>query len=101
MDICKAGDIAFHFNPRFDEDHKKVIVCNSCIGNKWGREERSSNFPFVPGQPFEVRSLIYTTENNLIQVHVCLTLRCQSALYRASLGTCEQVDDSLWFCGCR
>ncbi|XP_036928630.1 galectin-3-like [Acanthopagrus latus] len=80
MDICKAGDIAFHFNPRFDEDHKKVIVCNSCIGNKWGREERSSNFPFVPGQPFEMMVLctnrgfkVAVNNSHLLEFHHRIT----------------------------
>lgn len=51
-------DLAFHFNPRFNEGGRKVIVRNSCIGQRWGQEERElGNFPFVPGQPFEVKSL--------------------------------------------
>lgn len=55
MDLNTAKDLAFHFNPRFNEDGKRVIVRNSCIQQKWGKEERElQNFPFVLGQPFEV-----------------------------------------------
>lgn len=50
------SDIAFHFNPRFNENGNKVIVRNSCVNQTWGAEERQlDTFPFVPGMPFEVR----------------------------------------------
>lgn len=53
-----TGDLAFHFNPRFNEDGRKVIVRNTCISNKWGKEERDlTHFPFVQGQPFEIKIL--------------------------------------------
>lgn len=54
VDLSTDGsDVAFHFNPRFNE---KVIVRNSFIDQRWGREERKlDHFPFIPGQPFEVR----------------------------------------------
>ncbi|XP_061650406.1 galectin-3b isoform X13 [Phyllopteryx taeniolatus] len=56
VDLCSAHDLAFHFNPRFNENGKKVIVRNSKIGGRWGNEERSlPRFPFVAGQPFELR----------------------------------------------
>lgn len=55
LDLCTSSDLAFHFNPRFNEGGGKVIVRNSCIGKKWGKEERElQHFPFVQGQPFEV-----------------------------------------------
>ncbi|KAK1875508.1 Galectin-3 [Dissostichus eleginoides] len=61
VDLKTPTDLAFHFNPRFNEGGKKVIVRNSCISKKWGKEERDlQNFPFIPGQPFEVQYLIYT-----------------------------------------
>ncbi|XP_035529452.1 galectin-3b [Morone saxatilis] len=58
VDLGTSNDLAFHFNPRFNESGKKVIVRNSCIGNKWGKEERDlQHFPFVQGQPFEIKIL--------------------------------------------
>ncbi|XP_051803446.1 galectin-3b isoform X2 [Acanthochromis polyacanthus] len=57
-----VGDLAFHFNPRFNDQGKKAIVRNSCIGKKWGKEEREMpNFPFVQGQPFEIKILCTNT----------------------------------------
>ena len=55
MNLRSSHDLAFHFNVRFDEGGKKVIVRNSEISRKWGKEERGGAFPFVPGQAFEVR----------------------------------------------
>lgn len=56
VNLNKGKDIAFHFNPRFDEWGKKVIVRNTLVGGQWGTEERDCpGFPFVPEQPFEVR----------------------------------------------
>ncbi|XP_057714491.1 galectin-3b isoform X2 [Corythoichthys intestinalis] len=56
VDISTAQDLAFHFNPRFNEGGKKVIVRNSKIGGRWGGEERQLlRFPFVAGQPFQMR----------------------------------------------
>ncbi|KAG5265564.1 hypothetical protein AALO_G00243890 [Alosa alosa] len=58
VNLGKGKDIAFHFNPRFDEYGKKVIVRNSLIGSQWGKEERDCpRFPFVAGQPFELKIL--------------------------------------------
>uniref|UniRef100_A0A8C6T515 Galectin n=1 Tax=Neogobius melanostomus TaxID=47308 RepID=A0A8C6T515_9GOBI len=55
IDFCAASDIAFHFNPRFNEEGKKVIVRNSMIGKMWGKEERDGPFPFIPGQNFDIK----------------------------------------------
>ncbi|KAA0702125.1 Galectin-5 [Triplophysa tibetana] len=49
--------IAFHFNPRFDENR---ILCSTWDGN-WGKEEFHGSMPFKPGQPFEVK--IYCTDS--------------------------------------
>lgn len=55
LDFKKGHDIAFHFNPRFNEENRQVIVCNSMIQNNWGKEERTSpRFPFEAGKPFKV-----------------------------------------------
>ncbi|XP_062863505.1 galectin-3b isoform X2 [Trichomycterus rosablanca] len=63
VNLSKNKDIAFHFNPRFNEDGKQVIVRNTFINNIWGKEEReASSFPFVPGKPFELKILATQTE---------------------------------------
>nr|XP_057947240.1 galectin-3-like [Doryrhamphus excisus] len=68
VDFGASGDVVFHFNPRFNEYGKKVIVRNSKIRNKWGQEERDlARFPFTAGQPFQMR--IQCT-NQMFQVFV-------------------------------
>ncbi|XP_073683248.1 galectin-5-like [Garra rufa] len=63
VNLTRGNDIAFHLNPRFNEDGKKVVVRNSMIGNQWGKEERQlSSFPFAPGKPFELKILCTDTE---------------------------------------
>ncbi|XP_044292735.1 galectin-3 [Varanus komodoensis] len=55
VDLKKGNDIAFHFNPRFNEDGRKVIVCNTMLQNTWGKEERTAPwFPFEAGKPFKI-----------------------------------------------
>uniref|UniRef100_A0A2K5C997 Galectin n=1 Tax=Aotus nancymaae TaxID=37293 RepID=A0A2K5C997_AOTNA len=54
LDFKKGNDVAFHFNPRFNENNRRVIVCNTKLDNNWGREERQSVFPFESGKPFKV-----------------------------------------------
>ncbi|XP_017555331.1 galectin-3b isoform X1 [Pygocentrus nattereri] len=63
VDLGRNKDIAFHFNARFNEDGKQVIVRNSMIGNQWGQEERAiPSFPFVQGKTFEMKILCTQTE---------------------------------------
>ncbi|NXF73249.1 LEG3 protein, partial [Sclerurus mexicanus] len=58
LDFKRGNDVAFHFNPRFNEDHKKVIVCNSKFQDIWGKEERTApRFPFEAGKPFKLQIL--------------------------------------------
>ncbi|KAG9261628.1 galectin-9-like [Astyanax mexicanus] len=59
INLYKGSDIAFHFNPRFNQDGKQVLVRNSLIRDVWGPEETdlSSPFPFTPGNAFEVKIL--------------------------------------------
>ncbi|XP_058019008.1 galectin-3 isoform X1 [Ahaetulla prasina] len=58
VDLKKGNDIAFHFNPRFNESNMKVIVCNSMINNVWGTEDRTApRFPFEAGKPFKIQIL--------------------------------------------
>ncbi|KAM4723791.1 galectin-3b [Anableps anableps] len=63
VNLSTSSDIAFHFNPRFNDYGQKVLVRNTCIGTKWGKEERDvKQFPFVQGQPFELKILCTNTE---------------------------------------
>ncbi|KAM4782327.1 galectin-2 isoform 1-T1 [Cyanocitta cristata] len=43
---CSSRDLAFHFNPRFNES---VIVCNSKCSNAWQTEHRDRHLPFFRG----------------------------------------------------
>ncbi|EGW09432.1 Galectin-3 [Cricetulus griseus] len=58
LNFMRGNDIAFHFNPRFNENNRKVIVCNTKQDNNWGREERQSAFPFESGRPFKIQVLV-------------------------------------------
>ncbi|XP_060938856.1 galectin-3b [Limanda limanda] len=63
LDLRTSRDLAFHFNPRFNDEGKKVVVRNSCIGTKWGKEERElKHFPFVEGQAFEIKIMCTNSE---------------------------------------
>ncbi|XP_036454734.1 galectin-8-like [Colossoma macropomum] len=63
INLWKDGDIAFHFNPRFNEEGKQVVVRNTRIGDTWGTEERELPFfPFTPGKPFEIKILCTSSE---------------------------------------
>nr|XP_045010707.1 galectin-3 [Jaculus jaculus] len=58
LDFKRGHDVAFHFNPRFNENNKRVIVCNTKVDNNWGKEERQSAFPFESGKPFKIQVLV-------------------------------------------
>ncbi|XP_023382999.1 galectin-3 [Pteropus medius] len=58
LDFKRGNDIAFHFNPRFNENNRRVIVCNSKMNNNWGPEERQMVFPFESGKPFKIQVLV-------------------------------------------
>ncbi|XP_040179517.1 galectin-9-like isoform X2 [Rana temporaria] len=53
---CFKNDIAFHFNPRFDEGN--VIVCNTMQNNNWGSEERKHHMPFQRNAYFDVAIVV-------------------------------------------
>uniref|UniRef100_A0A8D0GZK8 Galectin n=1 Tax=Sphenodon punctatus TaxID=8508 RepID=A0A8D0GZK8_SPHPU len=63
---CSNGDIAFHFNPRFDEG-RLVVVCNTEQSHCWGSEERTYNMPFQSDTYFE---MIINVKNHCYQVSV-------------------------------
>ncbi|XP_069799669.1 galectin-4-like [Dendropsophus ebraccatus] len=54
--VCFNNDIAFHFNPRFDDGN--VIVCNTMQKSCWGPEERKSNMPFQRKSYFDISILV-------------------------------------------
>lgn len=63
VDLCKGRDIALHLNPRFNDNGRQVIVRNTFNGGCWGHEERQlERFPFVSGQPFEMKILCTSSE---------------------------------------
>lgn len=59
VDFLCGDDIAFHFNPRFNENGRRAIVRNHRVMGLWGVEERGlqTAFPFLPGTPFEMKIL--------------------------------------------
>lgn len=61
-----SGDIALHFNPRWDEG--PVVVRNSKKNGTWEREERQGpTFPFHKGANFE---MLILNENNQYKIAV-------------------------------
>ncbi|XP_005402837.1 PREDICTED: galectin-5-like [Chinchilla lanigera] len=53
INLCTESDIAFHLNPRFDEN---TVVRNTQIQGSWGSEERwlPFNMTFRRGYSFKV-----------------------------------------------
>ncbi|KAI4566198.1 hypothetical protein MJG53_014875 [Ovis ammon polii x Ovis aries] len=52
MGINDTNNIAFHFNPRFEEGG--YVVCNTRQLGNWGPEERKIQMPFQKGNLFEI-----------------------------------------------
>nr|XP_008520808.1 PREDICTED: galectin-9B-like [Equus przewalskii] len=52
-------DIAFHFNPRFEEGGS--VVCNTKEKGRWGPEEKKTHLPFQRGSPFELSFLVLSS----------------------------------------
>ncbi|XP_037665662.1 galectin-9 isoform X2 [Choloepus didactylus] len=50
------NNIAFHFNPRFEDGG--YVVCNTKQNGSWGHEERKRQMPFQMGKPFELQFLV-------------------------------------------
>ncbi|XP_011297277.1 tectonin beta-propeller repeat-containing protein [Fopius arisanus] len=48
----ESHDIAFHFNPRLNEN---IIVRNTYENGQWGDEERSGGSPLKPGSDFSLK----------------------------------------------
>ncbi|KAJ8363246.1 hypothetical protein SKAU_G00120770 [Synaphobranchus kaupii] len=61
--------IALHFDFRFNHlGDKRTIVLNSLEYGSWKEEQRERNFPFQPGQEFEV-TISFTPDNFYINLH--------------------------------
>ncbi|XP_020757748.1 galectin-9 isoform X1 [Odocoileus virginianus] len=54
------NDIAFHFNPRFEEGG--YVVCNTKQRGSWGPEERKMQIPFHRGSSFELCFHVQSSE---------------------------------------
>ncbi|XP_037349031.1 galectin-9-like isoform X2 [Talpa occidentalis] len=54
------NDIAFHFNPRFEDGG--YVVSNTKQNGSWGQEERKKPMPFQWGNPFELCFLVQSSE---------------------------------------
>ncbi|XP_033736262.1 galectin-9-like isoform X2 [Pecten maximus] len=52
-------EVALHFNPRFNQG---LVVRNSHQKGSWKKEETYGNFPFHPGQPFELIIAVETSQ---------------------------------------
>ncbi|XP_069588786.1 galectin-3-like [Ranitomeya imitator] len=66
IDFEEGNNVAFHFNPRFDEN-PKVVVRNSVIQGTWGQEERQCpKFPFQMQQPFKLQILFEPDDYKVI-----------------------------------
>lgn len=56
----ETGDIAFHFNPRLND---QVVVRNTQVNGGWQHEERQQpSFPFRNGQPCNIMILCEPTQ---------------------------------------
>jgi galectin-4 len=51
-----GADVAFHFNPRFDQ---REAVRSSCQAGNWTGEEKQGGFPLQAGQDFEIEIICF------------------------------------------
>ncbi|KAM4048689.1 galectin-9-like isoform 2-T2 [Anomaloglossus baeobatrachus] len=103
---CGHGDnddIAFHFNPRFDE---KLVVCNTMEHKNWGKEERKKELPFHHGQQFEIRILVTSCDykvsvnrNHFVEYHHRLPLHRVNTLTVKGSVCLTSVETQAQGCG--
>ncbi|KAI4885956.1 hypothetical protein NFI96_030057, partial [Prochilodus magdalenae] len=80
ISFYRGKEVAFHLNPRFNDNGQKVIMKTSFIGGCWGSEERDLPFfPFTPGEPFEVseHSLLLLILHPVLHTQCVCSLRVQ------------------------
>ncbi|XP_035261547.1 galectin-3b isoform X3 [Anguilla anguilla] len=95
VNLSRGKDIALHFNPRFNEHGKAVIVRNSLVGGRWGREERAlSQFPFAPEQPFELKILCTPSEYK-VAVNKAHLLEYKHRIPELNQVTCLGIYDDI------
>uniref|UniRef100_A0A8C7Y9D4 Multifunctional fusion protein n=1 Tax=Oryzias sinensis TaxID=183150 RepID=A0A8C7Y9D4_9TELE len=91
-----SGDIALHFNPRFDGLDK--VVFNSYRNGSWESEEKVRSMPFTAGQAFETVVRVRPNDKDAkMKYQECNKIVKQKAFERAiaSDETKKSVVDSL------
>ena len=81
-------EIAFHFNPRFEEGG--YVVCNTKQLGNWGPEERKMQMPFQKGSLFEI---CFEVDSSAFKVSGNSPLL--SCLFPSPIRCCEQPLNSL------
>ena len=71
-----GADVAFHFNPRFDQ---REAIRNACAGGAWGSEEKQGGFPLHPGQPFDIQIICFP-EHYQVRTRNPSAIPCRSCL---------------------
>ncbi|XP_069577038.1 galectin-4-like isoform X17 [Brachyistius frenatus] len=100
--VGRSRDIAFHMNPRVKT---RVVVRNSMIGGKWGREEQElSMSPFKEGQYFDVSKsvtqsfdviLVDCDVSSVLTLHVCvsqMSIRCGNQKFKVYVNGQHLLD---------
>jgi galectin-4 len=77
-----GADVAFHFNPRFDQ---REAIRNSCQGGGWGAEEKQGGFPLQPGQEFEIQIICFPEHYQVRKMIIHFFLSAILSLYYFSL----------------
>uniref|UniRef100_A0A3B4C5E2 Galectin n=1 Tax=Pygocentrus nattereri TaxID=42514 RepID=A0A3B4C5E2_PYGNA len=82
INLQKGDDVAFHFNPRFNDKGNQVIVRNTRIKGVWGPEERQLPFfPFTPGRPFVVSDVNHQLQHYLLYKVLLITYKALYGLH--------------------
>ncbi|XP_077588244.1 galectin-5-like isoform X2 [Stigmatopora nigra] len=75
--VSDKGDTALHLSPRFNSlGYVNVIVVNSRLDGVWGTEESHRQFPFAPGQYFE------------------MVILCETDSFRVTVNGLHQLDSN-------